>query len=69
MQEAIKQLFIHSIYVIEALFTMQDAMKELFIYSIRYSSIIEDARRNKRVIYLFDIYVIGASFKMQVATK
>ena len=44
-------------------------MKELFIYWIWYSSIIQDARRNKRVTSLFDIYVIGASFKMQVATK
>ena len=68
-QGAIEELFIYSIYVIVALFTMQDAMKELFIYSIWHRSIIQDARCNKRVIYLFDTDVIVASFKMQNATK
>ena len=37
---------------------MQDVIKEF-----------EDARSNKRVIYLFDIYDIVASFKMQDAIE
>ena len=59
MQDAIKELFIYSIYYdIVASFKMQDAIKEfiysntiyLFIRYICYSSIIQDARCNKRVI-------------------
>ena len=48
---------------------MQDAIKELYSYSI-YMTIVASfkmQRCNKRVIYLFDIYIIEALFKMEVA--
>ena len=48
---------------------MQEAIKELYSYSI-YMTIVASfkmQRCNKRVIYLFDIYDIVASFKMQDA--